>query len=170
MKSQTKIKIVGSFVLLVLVCVSLTSQAKSKPPADNGPLFVKQSDNPAFQPYAQTATQAFANGEDTTFTFDVPLGKRLVIELFTAAVIVSPGSGTIGQIDLNGGSPNGGSTHYYTVQSRVSFGGNEQLTLTQPLRLYANGGVGTVSITVFCNTINNTGANVSISGYLVDLP
>ena len=46
----------------------------------------------------------------------------------------------------------------------------DQLTLTQPLRLYAEPGTGAVKIVVFTTNGILTGINVSISGYLVNLP
>jgi hypothetical protein len=90
-----------------------------------------------------------------------------VIELLTVDATVDNGTRMTGQINING---QGGTSHFFNVPFGATFGGNDDLVLTQPLRLYADAGTGTVQIVLAANTTLGGGANVSISGYLVDLP
>ena len=64
---------------------------------------VKATDNPAFQPYAKGEIQAPALG---TFSFDVPAGKRLVLELVTINGELSPGN-QIGNVQVRTRQPDG---------------------------------------------------------------
>ena len=130
---------------------------------------VKTADNPAFQPYAKGELQAPALG---TFSFDVPAGKRLVLELVTLSGDLSPGN-QIANVQVRTKQPDGGTVdHALANPSNVPGpGGNPIFANNYSVRLYAEPGPGSVQVFVARSGSGPTfDAQASISGYLVDLP
>jgi hypothetical protein len=130
---------------------------------------VKRADNPALQPYAKGESQVPALG---TFAFDVPAGKRLVLELVTISGEVSPGN-QIANLQVRTRQPDGGTVdHALANPSNVPGpSGNPIFANNYLVRLYAEPGPGSVQVFIARNGAGATfNAQASISGYLVDIP
>lgn len=187
MKSNMRSSIAGSLVLFVILCGSQTLQGKQNnqgviventaanpvPVNVQNQVTTKGADNPAFQPFAKDVVDVPAfPGPNDTVTFDVPAGKRLVIELVTIRGTLSSGN-TLAIAIIKTLQPDGSTvTHGLTIPPLgTSSTGLPTYSLTHPLRLYAEPGVGSVSIFVARNGDGPTfSVGASISGYLVDIP
>ena len=187
MKSNMRSRIAGSLVLIVILCGSRTLQGKQNSQgviventaANPVPVNVqhqvttKDADNPAFQPFAKYVADVPAfPGPNDTVTFDVPAGKRLVIELVTINGTLSSGN-TLAVVIIKTLQPDGSTvTHHLTIPPLgKDINGRPTYCLTHPLRLYAEPGVGSVSIFVARDGDGSTfSVGASISGYLVDIP
>lgn len=132
---------------------------------------VKAADNPAFQPYVQSGSHFDQIGSSDSISFDVPAGKRLVIELVTVTLDLPTGQNqATNSLLLNEGSPRQ-VIHEMTSTAEGDNGGGSRFVTTQTLRAYAEAGTGTVKIHIGRNSSASTfGWSVSVSGYLVDLP
>lgn len=136
---------------------------------------VKAADNPAFQPYHRYSQEVEVDIDsyEGTFAFDVPAGKRLVIELVTVYARLPSGQ-SVSKAKLETVHANNAvSPFFLTASFQANIGDGSTWAITQPLRAYADAGASTVKVTV---QRNNLGGGVhwflegSISGYLVDLP
>jgi hypothetical protein len=133
---------------------------------------VKSADNPAFQPYIKSGSHFNQAGISDSIAFDVPAGKRLVIELITVSLDLPAGQNqSSDQLLLNEGLAQQ-VTHELTPTAIGDVGsGDVGFSTTQSLRAYAEAGNGTVKIHVGRNTNAGTFSfSVSVSGYLVDIP
>jgi hypothetical protein len=133
---------------------------------------VRSVDNPAFQPFAKSDVHVPEAGGSDTITFDVPAGKRLVIELVTIGGTLSSGN-ALATAAISTRQPDGSTVkHDLTIPPLfINSSGRPEYTITHPLRLYAEPGSGSVSIRVARQGLGDTfSVGASISGYLVDLP
>ena len=135
---------------------------------------VRSADNPAFQPYQHDDSGVLSqNGFTKTAFFDVPAGKRLVIELVTIVAFLDIGN-NLATATITVTPPGGVFVRHHltrTPTGEVSGGPATGFTVTQPLRLYCEAGTGAVRVDV--ERLNNTGlfsTQFGVSGYLVDLP
>ena len=141
---------------------------------------VKSVDNFALQPYARSGTATFTGAQGAQdpgpaiVSFDVPAGKRLVLELITVRALLPAGQQPNGWVQI-AGQPF--PWHFLTFTPQGSFFGADIYTVTQALHLSADAGSGAVSVAVRKNSIDNNAAGpnintvgVTISGYLVDVP
>lgn len=141
---------------------------------ETGTLSVKNADNPAFQPYQvqESVGVTSPNGYYKTASFDVPAGKRLVIELVTIKAAVDPGERiTEARVEVTKAGGGVLSHHLTPTALGVSPGGGETFAVTQPLRLYCEAGTGALKIQT--ERTSTSGAYLtlfSVSGYLIDLP
>ncbi len=190
MKLQTKTGLAAGIVALAVFCGSQTAEADPKPSsvvvtntaANPVPITapssipVKAGDNPAFQPYQveDDAGVISPNGYYKTASFDVPAGKRLVIEFVSILVYLDSGD-NLQEAVVTVSKPGGGViTHSLT---RTATGPSNgclacgTFTVTQPLRLYCEAGAGALKVQT--QRVNASGlykTAFSVSGYLVDLP
>jgi hypothetical protein len=144
---------------------------------DTAPAQVQDVNNPAFQPYqAEDLVGVISpNGHYKTAKFDVPPGKRLVIELVTFYVVLEGGQ-TVSDVELAVTKP-GGTVHvrHHLTPSRIGpvpgSATGIAYSVCQPLRAYSEAGANSVELRVERN--GTTGlylTRFSISGYLVDAP
>lgn len=142
------------------------------------PVPTKDQNNPAYQPFQwQGPVLAGVGLEYGTAIFNVPAGKRLVVEQISALVRITSGvSGQIPQLDLN------------TIASNVQantfvpmfFAGNStplsvSFIAAQPIRMYGDPGSQIVvevkrSLDINGTWTGNLIANVTLTGYLVNIP
>ena len=173
-------------VALAVFCNSQTAQAgvvitntAANPIPITAPsaIPVKAGDNPAFQPYQfqdETGGVISPNGYYKTVSFDVPAGKRLVIEFVSIVVYLDSGD-NLQEASIIVSKPGGGViTHSLTRTATGPANGClacGTFTVTQPLHLYCEAGV--AALKVQTQRVNTTGlykTAFSVSGYLVDLP
>lgn len=111
-----------------------------------------------------------ATSQSALITFDVPLGKRLVIESITIRALVTTGSTQ--QVEGTIASVNGDSSIDIPLQYQGTSGANDVFRAAVPLKIRVDG-------TSFTNEISfgytRTGGGIStlratIFGYLVDIP
>jgi hypothetical protein len=167
--------------LVVLIGLGQFQKSQAAQPAQpvnvqNIP-WVIRGDNPAFQPYqADDADGVLSlNGHHKTARFDVPPGKRLVIELVTLYVILEGGQ-TVSDVELAVIKPGGTVRvrHRFTPSRIGPVAGSATgiaYSVCQPLRAYSEAGEGSVELRVERNGATGLYASrFSISGYLVDVP
>ena len=143
---------------------------------DTAPAQVQDVNNPAFQPYqADEAVGVLTpNGAYKIATFAVPAGKRLVIELVTAYVVLEGGQ-NVSDVELAVTKPGGLVTvRHHLTPSRIGPAAGTATgiaySVCQPLRVYSEGGK---SVELKIERSGATGtflSRFSISGYLVDAP
>ena len=173
--------------LLVAVCFALPNIARAGQTPSNvnvvntpnvnvvntqtAPALVRDVDNGARQPFTATATSfVWGNG-----IFDAPInitavreGKRLVVEQVSVIAIMEPASNqkVFAWIETTNGA---------TV-SKYYFGGNDlggdpqQFIASSQLRSYADGGTVVRIVTHRTSAMGAGRVDVTLSGYLVDLP
>ena len=144
---------------------------------DTAPAQVQDVNNPAFQPYQaeELGGVISPNGYYKTASFNVPAGKRLVIELVTFYVVLEGGQ-TVSDVQLAVMKPGGGAhIRHHLTPSRIGpvpgTATGIAYSVTQPLRAYSEAGANSVQLIVERN--GTTGlylTRFSISGYLVDVP
>lgn len=137
------------------------------------PVSVRDVDQPARQPFQRFIVKLLDVGEsnagDTVF-FSVPTGKRLVIEFVTFIGGVPDGQNMRVRIDCIGGGQS--TAHHLTLTNDGPFdqGSDIFYKATQPMRAYADAGT-TVYIRIIRNgTAGTSNSNLSLSGFLVDVP
>ena len=140
------------------------------------PVPTKDQNNPAYQPFQWQGFVSVAAGSwYGTTTFQVPAGKRLVVEQISALVSITGGaSGQIPRLDLNTAAPN---PQVNTFVPLVFVGSQANLSVSfvamQPLRAYADG---SVLVEVARSQDINGGfsgtlsGSVSVIGHLVNIP
>jgi hypothetical protein len=170
---------------LINIFLAQASDAKSTVTVTNGPgnavpvtvqntVSTRATDNPALQPYEQGGQITFAsNANGGTIDFDVPAGKRLVIESVTITANL-----TTGQRLVNAAfrTTNNSSLLYHDLV--IHDEGHDALldidvfTASQLTRGYSDAGTGSVRVSCRRDTATGAGstANVSVTGYLIDLP
>lgn len=145
----------------------------------NAPLFVRDVDNPARQPIVRLAFQMnVLVGETQAINnqiYTVPAGKRLVIEFVSVRTFVLP-SGQTFSVEV--GVSDGQTTYDINLAPTlvgtftVGTGGNkgDLSAISQQTRVYANAGD---TIRAFAQKGDDVGAgqaNITVMGYLVDVP
>lgn len=163
--------LVGLFVIVGLLAtlVPLVSRGQGNSGNAPNPLnvnvvntpTVRDADNPARQPF------------HADLPFEVPTGKRLVIEYFSAQVTTAPDCHLL-SLNLSTSLEGHGTVNHSFAPTFVAVGGGveilNRITVSQPTRLYADPGVtvavGHTSAGFNCNVQINTSA---VSGYLVDV-
>ncbi len=139
--------------------------------ASSEPLPTRDMDHPARQPFQRFLVDEIDDGElnaGDRISFAVPADKRLVIEYVSFIGVMPTGQKLRVRFDVQSG---GGANHHLTVSNEGTFqGGTEDHKASQQMRAYAGPGT-TVYIRVARNIASGRGSfNVSVSGYLVDLP
>lgn len=123
------------------------------------------------QPWQVQKIVALAQGEGakSVVAFDVPSGKRLVIEYVDAFLFAPTGQRGLATVTTQGGGS--GVEFIVPLSSVVEYGGMDQVSGAQTAKFYADGGT-SVSVGVQRNAWLGTTAQgrVTLSGYLVDAP
>jgi hypothetical protein len=103
---------------------------------------------------------------------EVPAGKRLVIEHASSRAQGPTGQGFIAQIQTSvfaNESTRG--VHWLVLHNQGTFSGIDVFTASQPMRVYADPSTPPVQFIVTRTTVVGSAfAEVTLSGYLVDLP
>jgi hypothetical protein len=126
----------------------------------NAPLLIQDIDNPARQPFSTTV----AIGQ---LPFNVPAGRRLVIEYVSSAFAVCHGCHVF-DVAITATSASNPTAHH-VLATFVGTGADllDHFIIAQALRVYADPGS---AVSVSLNTEQAQGGNVTVSGYLVNLP
>jgi hypothetical protein len=138
----------------------------------DGPLPVRDVDNPARQP---VQADAFCDGTGATgcFTriFEVPPGKRLVIEYASMQAGIPAGQVALFEIQTLAGGASSSVQHSFPLSApSVSGFGGGLTAVGQQVRVYADPGI-SVGVAGRRNIVaGDARFNFTISGYLVDVP
>ena len=132
---------------------------------------VRDADNPARQGFQQEVGVKVEEGGNTGLTdFEVPAGKRLIIEYVSAEVHTPAGQ----SCDVRVGTFNNdtGRSHFFAATQVAPTNLGNDIMVSQMTRLYADPGtkVGVVVRRVATSQAGSLQGVVSISGYLVNVP
>ncbi len=163
--SRHSIIVKAGLIIILTLCGFQVAPAKSG------------SENPALQPYQaeEDVGDISPNGYYKTASFDVPAGKRLVVELVTIKAIVDSGviisEATISVPKLGAGPR----LNFHLTPAAIGTGPGcascVTFVVTQPLQLYCDAGTGALQIrTERTATSGLYSTRFSVSGHLVDLP
>lgn len=145
----------------------------------SNPLQVRDVDQGSRTPYAQTKKISF-NGPDRAIlgNFDIPTGKRLIIESFSVFGKLPSGNKLVeASINAFQGGEQFGTQEYapvFTGNTEETFEPGVFIVSSGPMHLDAVAGTGTVTVhlerdhIIGLSTIPPFSFNVSITGYLVD--
>lgn len=134
--------------------------------SDN-PVWVRDVDNPARQPFSQNLTLTLPQGQQLGLIgFQVPDGKRLVIEFISANSEVPAGEKDVFLIQALANSI--GYTHYLTATYQANFSGFDSFVISQPIRMCADPSTTVRFQLVRSAATDNGGFTFNVSGYLVD--
>jgi hypothetical protein len=120
-----------------------------------------------YEPYRAFKT-ASTSGLNTGVQFDIPAGKRLVIETITLSISVLPGQKAAAYLQVTNELP----PFYLTVESQGVFFEREQFAGTHPVKLRIDGpeSGSAFTIGVARTTVGeNMSIVASVAGYLVPL-
>jgi hypothetical protein len=163
---QLKAPILPCLISTLLGCLALAPLAQAK----------EAFENPALQPYQveDDIGVISPNGNFKTASFDVPAGKRLVIELVTIWAALEAGQ-TFSDVRVNitkiGGSRLTFRLTPTPVGTSAGCAGCGVFIVTQPLQLYCEAGTGALQVQT--ERTGSTGlysTRFSVSGHLVDVP
>jgi hypothetical protein len=143
----------------------------------NAPLLVRDVDNPARQHVVRLAVQLnILVGETQAggLMYTVPAGKRLVIEFVSVRTFVDPGQKVFVDVGVSDGQTTYDINLAPTLVGTFPAGNSglfgDRSAISQQTRLYANAG-DTVHAFVQKNDDAGAGqANLTVTGYLVDVP
>jgi hypothetical protein len=152
--------------------VTVNNTSANPVPVDvQNQLSTKAADNPAFQAYDEFRTTTVLPGNiQADFSYDLPVGKRLVIEFVTVSVIVPAGQNGFTVTVFTGGISK---QHYIPVISQgTDTNGLARFVAAQQTKLFAEaGGSEAFHISIARNSSSGQFlAGVSVSGHLVDIP
>ena len=140
------------------------------------PVPVKEQNNPAFQPFQfQQGFSLLGGNASLSVNFPVPAGKRLVVEQISG-YFVGNSNGTVPRMQVQ--------THVNGLLSALwiplTYVGSDSFTGVaymgaQQIRMYADGGTNLVvtatkSVDGVGQYTSATSGNITISGYLVNIP
>jgi hypothetical protein len=163
------------------VNVSGTANVTISDNSPTNPLHVRDVDNAPRTAFAQTKKLTF-NGPDRAVlgNFDVPAGKRLVIESFSVFGKLPSGNELVASsINAFQGNEQFGTQHYapvFTGNTEETFEPGVFIVSSGNIHLEAVAGAGTVTVRlerdhiIGLSTIPPFSFDVSITGYLVDAP
>ena len=127
----------------------------------NKPVPERDFDNPARQPFQYTLSPSSGSSSTATDCYQVPAGKRLVIEYYSAQLTQYP-SGGYAYMYL--ATTANGQLAYYKVIPPSS----TTVPLNQLTRIYADPG-STVAAQVVQSSGTSSGGTVILSGYFVNV-
>lgn len=140
------------------------------------PLFVQNVDDPVRQPFARDCViNTFSSSGLGSCAFGaVPAGKRWVIETMSGQVVVDTGKRPF-SINLQLCSAGYATDNYFPAvfQGTSAFYTGDYFTVNQQVRLYADstgGCSGAPSFGIGISDTTSGSAELTLSGYLVDLP
>ena len=114
--------------------VGIASSANTVKIDSSNPVLIRDIDNPARQPFSDT----LVFGENSSAVLTVPDGKRLVIEYITAECFVDPGRTIVIFANAHLGSFTTSHIIPMTSHGPDNFGASENLTVSQPVKFYAD--------------------------------
>jgi hypothetical protein len=159
---------------------TVSAAAASGPPAGAGggtlnvQGVVEVLNDTLIQPFRQSRINPdVAVGSATTpIPFDVPLGKRLIVEGITVLARVAPGQKALVQGRISG-TQGGTAGIDITLKFQGTFNGQDVFSATAPLTLRVDGTVVPDELAFVMVRNGNSGPaflSVSVFGYLVDSP
>ena len=135
----------------------------------SNPVLVRDVDNPARQPFTFREFRTYTFGDPESFNFQVPTGKRLVIEQVSVWI-----AGGVTNLRVRvrtifpAGQPNYQSYNFMGTQ--VIGPDNSEFIASSQMRCYADEGTtATIDVWDFFTDFGAQ-AEVTVSGYLIDLP
>ena len=127
------------------------------------PLTIRDSDNPAKQPFQFTASTSSIG----VIAVTVPAGKRLIIEFVSGSQSVSNGSGLgIFTVAATQSSGNEVFRHYVLPAATIPRGTFTDYYASQPVRMYLDAGQ---QLRVFFNA-DSFSSRVNVTGHYVNIP
>ena len=139
--------------------------------AESAPLPTRDVDNPARQPFQRFLVGALNEGEFNAgdpVSITVPSGKRLVIEYVSFIGLIPTGQKLRVRVDAHAG---GSASHHLTLSNEGSFqGGKEDYKASQLVRIYGDPETDVMFGVARNNGTGTCSFNISVSGYLVDVP
>jgi hypothetical protein len=164
-RSKTYLLIAAGAAILAASFAFLGLVKVPGPPVESSPVCTVPE-----EPFQKQVTISFTAGRLEGFgSFQVPSGKRLVVEHVSARVALPNGQriieSRIETLQAGGGAM---ARHYLTAHVEGSRpGAGDYFSVSQDMRLYA---VGAVRFGFFRTSDSNVGlVNATVSGYLVDL-
>jgi hypothetical protein len=165
----------GAMLLLLLAFINVGHAVGASPPSNvnvlNTPLPVHEVANPASQPFQAYVSFSIASGSTSSGPIVllgvVPPGKRLVIEYVT--MLGESGSGKMAawiSTTVAGVS----AQHYLVLTEQGPLYGVPAFAASQPMRVYADPGTEVTGFVIRSDTTGTADGNISVSGYLVDVP
>jgi hypothetical protein len=191
MKTTEANQVTGKIIpsLLMLACLMLSSSAHAGPSAQTSnvnvvntpsvnvvntpaaPVFVRDVDNPAKQPFETTGLLAFSDGQyDIELTVTtVPAGKRLIIEYVSLYATLFTGQSLV-FATLHSTGNNGNAYHRLPITGPTNDGGYDEFMVSQAIRMYADPGT-PVTLRVRRSTSSgySLDGDYAISGYFIDV-
>ena len=171
MKKLTNYASKAAAPLILAAMITTLTAPEAMAQAGSQPALVRDADNPARHPFTFRSVQNWVGtAQDVAFSLGVPAGKRLVIEQMAFRAKVKPSAGQkvsalIGTTITNGFE----SEYYFAGASRGPEGTFDEFIGSAQMRSYADG-----TVAILVHRANTTGtadsADVSVSGYLIDLP
>jgi hypothetical protein len=171
----------GALLWAALAIVpNISSAAASGPPAGAGAGAVNVQgvvevlNDTLVQPFRQTRINldVVVGSVTSLVPFDVPLGKRLIVEGITVLARVAPGQKALvhGRVS---GTPGGFAGIDITLKFQGTFNDRDVFSATAPLTLRVDGTVAPDELGFVMERSGNSGPaflSVSVFGYLVDSP
>jgi hypothetical protein len=133
------------------------------------------------QPYRQSVggsstSPGFAPFPSDFIKFDVPEGKRLIVETISVQVRVNPNQSVLVRVETprSLGGPNGlDATVFLPVEKQASFPTGDYFVATQPMTLRVDGTAATNELSFGVSRNAESGSiefRATVFGYLVDIP
>lgn len=165
--ARTSIAGIVSLACLALFALPQTALALGSTPVTvanptSSPVPTADVNNPAFQPIQFSLLPHSSTSNQNAIYFQVPAGKRLVIEYFSAQAQDLSG----GAAAMTLGTTAGGSFVSYIIYV------NKQDTnaVQNTVRIYADPGSSVQAFAFNASPATSCGGLISVSGYLVDIP
>ena len=133
-------------------------------------LAVRDADSAARQPFQALRNMNIPDGSNVGVAdFDIPTGKRAVIEYVSVTTLIYPGQHPI--VTVSTVSSGGPSQIYIPSLFQINQSSYDWWVASQQVRLYADAGANAIEIQAGRDAFGGLGvAYTSISGYLVDVP
>jgi hypothetical protein len=169
----------GALVASALAIIPALSAASGPPSGAGGGAVnvqgvVEVLNDTLTQPFRQTriSLDVVVTHGTSPVTFDVPFGKRLIVESVTIFARVAQGQKALVR-GIVSGSQGGAAAIDLTLTPQGTFGALDMFTATTPLSVRVDGTVSTDEISFVLERNANSGPaflSVSVFGYLVDSP
>jgi hypothetical protein len=140
------------------------------------PVFVRDVDNPARQPFKDTLNFVFDNGESGSYAYSqlvVPVGKRLVIEYISANAFLLKGQKISTPLLISAVESDEKSrvhlAFHLPMQYQGLFSYQDYFVTSELVKVYVDQGLILKVDAIRDNNSGTGGGTVTIFGYLVDI-
>jgi hypothetical protein len=154
---------ISRVVAMLLLGATVLGMASGTANAQAKPALVRSVDEPARQPFQTNLLPNSSTSNSNAVYYQVPAGKRLVIEYISAQA--QDLSGTGGASLTLGTTAGGNFVSYF-----VFIGATDNRAYNQATRIYADPGTYVQAFVFNGSGTTHCGSSLNISGYLVDVP